>query len=193
MVFARPSANDKYEPTPRTEHKTVTVGCSLYMWAGRVNGLPRVHDSTEKRAILSSVDAFRLESGGWVHQQTSGTPPPGVCGYACAVVGDAIHFFGGDCGHEGRCYHNSIHELNTSTLRWELLAPTTSKSRAPMKKTDCGMMAFRNEEDYILFVVGGRGTTPTSWQPGALYESYFGDSVRCNEQHMFTLSTSMSQ
>ena len=45
------------------------------------------------------------------------------------------------------------------------------------------------EED-ILFVVGGLGTTPSSRQPGAQYEKTSDVRVRCNEQHMFTLSTS---
>ena len=45
------------------------------------------------------------------------------------------------------------------------------------------------EED-ILFVVGGNGTTPSSCQPGAQYEKVTDVIVRCNEQHMFTLSTS---
>ena len=44
----------------------VTYGGNLYMWAASVRGLPRVHDSPEKRAFVSSVDVFHLESGDWV-------------------------------------------------------------------------------------------------------------------------------
>ena len=64
-----------YEPASRNKHKTVVIGGKLYMWAGAVRGLPLVHDSPEKRAFVSSVDVFHLESGDWVQQLTSGTPP----------------------------------------------------------------------------------------------------------------------
>ena len=178
-----------YEPTPRYGHKTVVIGGNLYMWAGLVRGLPRVHDSPEKRAVISSVDVFHLESGDWVQQLTSGTPPLGVDGYACAAVGDELHYFGGDCGH-GDCFHNHVHKLSTSSLQWVMLSPTTSEDGAPMKKAFCGMVAFKDGEEDILFVVGGHGTTPSYHQHGAQYVKVTDVYVRCNEQHMFTLSTS---
>ena len=71
-----------------------------------------------------------------------------------------------------------------------MLSPTTSEDGAPMKKADCGMVAFKDGEEDILFVIGGSGTTPSSRQPGAQYEKITNDIVRCSEQHMFTLSTS---
>ena len=159
------------------------------MWAGSVDGLPRVHDSPEKRAFASLVDVFHLESGDWVQQLTSGTPPLGVYGYACAAVGDEVHYFGGDCGHR-YCYHNSVHKLSTSSLQWVMLSPTISESDAPMKKAYCGMVAFCDGKEDILFVVGGGGTTPSSHQPGAQYEKLTDVRTISNEQHMFTLSTS---
>ena len=178
-----------YEPTPRSGHKTIVIGGNLYMWAGLMGKLPEVHDSPEKRAVVSSVDVFNLESGDWVQQLTSGTPPLGVDGYVCAAVGDELHYFGGYCGHKG-CYHNGVHKLNTSSLQWVMLSPTTSENEVPMKKAYCGMVAFKDGKEDILFVVGGIGTTPSSCQPGAQYEKLTGVLVRCNEQHMVTLSTS---
>ena len=178
-----------YEPTPRSGHKTVVIGGNLYMWAGWVRGLPQVHDSPEKRAVVSSVDVFHLESGDWVQQLTSGTPPLGVAGYACAAVGDELHYFGGYCGH-GDCYRNGVHKLSTSSLQWMMLSGTTSEDLGPRKKGYCGMMAFKDGEEDILFVAGGIGITPSSHQPGAQYEKLTDVRVRCNEQHMFTLSTS---
>ena len=178
-----------YQPAPRDGHKTVVIGGNLYLWAGWMRRLPEVHNSPEKRAFVSSVDVFHLESGDWVQQLTSGTPPLGVGGYACAAVGDELHYFGGYCGH-GDCYHNGVHKLSTSSLQWVMLSPTTSEDRAPMKKAYCGMVAFKDGEEDILLVVGGSGTTPSSRQPGAQYEKVTGVRVRCNEQHMFTLSTS---
>ena len=188
LIFA---ASGRYEPVPRNAHKTVAIGGKLYMWAGLMKGfIPEVHDSPEKRALVSSVDVFHLENGDWVQQLTSGTPPLGVWGYACAAVGDELHYFGGYCGHDN-CFHNGVHKLSTSSLQWVMLSPTTSEDGAPMKKAYCGMVAFKDGEKDILFVVGGNGTTPSSSQPGAQYEVEAIDGyVRCNEQHMFTLSTS---
>ena len=105
------------------------------------------------------------------------------------LYGDDLHFFGGHCGHRS-CYHNGVHKLSTSSLQWAMLSPTTSEDGAPMKKAYCGMVAFKDGEEAILFVVGGSGTTPSSRQPGAQYEEIFSGCVRTNEQHMFTLSTS---
>ena len=52
------------------------------------------------------------------------------------------------------------------------------------------MVAFKDGDKDILFVVGGIGTTLSSRQPGAQYEKVTDVHVKCNEQHMFTLSTS---
>ena len=162
------------------------VGERLFLWAGgSPDGIATlVHDSAEKRAFLSRMDVFHLQSGSWKQQTTSGTPPPGMFGYTCVPVDSDLHYFGGGCGH-GYCYHNSVHKLSTSSLQWRVLAPTTTESRGPMKKRYCGMVAFKDGEEDFLFVVGGYGSTPSSRQPGAQYEN-----DRTNEQHMFSLSTS---
>ena len=184
------TVNDECEPTPRRAHKTAVIGGNLYMWAGNSPRLQQIvtHDSPEKRAVVSSVDVFHLESGDWVQQLTSGTPL-GVGGYACAAVGDELHYFGGH-NYSGHCFHNGVHKLSTSSLQWVMLSPTTSEDGAPMKKAYCDMVAFKDEQEDILFVVGGIGTTPSSCQPGAQYQRVSNVIFRCNEQHMFTLSTS---
>ena len=149
-----------------------------------------VHVCQEKiRFISSCVDVFHCENGDWVHQPTSGAPPLGVRGYGCTAVGDTLHFFGGYC-YRGNCFHNSIHSLSTSSLHWVELSPTTSEGRAPMRKNLCGTVAFKDGEEDILYVLAGRGPTPTYCQPGAQYQVVDSVSVRCNEQHMFSLSTS---
>ena len=106
------------------------------------------------------------------------------------AVSDELHYFGGDCGHYDRCRHNGVHKLSTSSLQWVMLSPTTSEDGAPMKKGCCGMVAFKDGEEDILFVVGGYGTTPSSRQPRARYEELYSGCMKTNEQHMFTLSTS---
>ena len=152
--------------------------------------IPRVHDSPEKRKLLSSVDVFQVDCGDWIRQATSGTPPLGVSGYCCTAVGDSLYYYGGDCGHDS-CYHNSVHKLSTSSLQWMMLSPSTSKSGAPMKKMNSGMVAFRDGEEDILCVVAGYGgPTPSYRQPGTQYEAAGIDRFLCNEHHMFSLSTS---
>ena len=184
------TANSRYEPAPRARHQTIRVGSNVYMWGGGVDGMPEVHDSQEKKRFISCVEVFHCETGDWIHQPTSGAPPLGVHGYGCTAVGDTLHFFGGSCFH-GNCCHNSIHSLSTSSLHWVELSPTTSEGGAPMRKCYCGTVAFKDGEEDILCIVAGWGSTPLYRQPGAQYEAaYFGDHVRCNEQHMFSLSTS---
>ena len=120
------------------------------MWAGDVDGMPKVHDSQGKRRFTSCVEVFHCETGDWMHQPTSGAPPLGVKGYGCTAVGDMLYFFGGYCNH-GNCYQNSIHSLSTSSLHWVELSPTISEGGAPMRKACCGTVAFTAEWR------GGRG------------------------------------
>ena len=187
--FLLTANNVRYEPVARRGHQTIRVGNNVYMWAGWVDGMPRVHDSQEKRRFTSCVEVFHSERGDWTRQPTSGAPPLGVSGYGCTAVGDALHFFGGWCNHYN-CYHNSIHSLSTSSLHWVELSPTTSEGGTPMTKSDCGTLAFKDGEKDILYIVAGYGPTPSYHQPGAQYEALSSDRVICNEQHMFSLSTS---
>ena len=183
--------NSRYEPAPRYVHQTIRVGSNVYMWAGMVDGMPEVHDSQEKRRFISCVEVFHCETGDWICQPTNGAPPLAVRAYGCTAVGDTLHFFGGDCYHD-KCFHNSIHSLSTSSLHWMELSPTTctSEGGAPMRKGYCGTVAFKDGEEDILYVVAGYGYTPSYRQPGAQYETFRRDRVICNEQHMFSLSTS---
>ena len=178
----------RYEPTPRYGHTPLLVGGNLYLWGGLMDGMPEVHDSPEKIKFLSSVDVFQVDSGCWIRQVTSGTPPLGASEYSCTAVGDSLYYYGGDCGHYD-CFHNSVHQLSTSSLQWMMLSPSTSESEAPMRKIDCGMVAFRDGEEDILCVVAGCGV-PSYRQPGTQYEVVASGYTMCNEHHMLNLSTS---
>ena len=60
-----------------------------------------------------------------------------------------------------------------------------------MKKSKHGgVVHFTDEEEDLLFVVGGYGPTPSSHQHGAQYKQDDDDYVSTNEQHIFSLSTS---
>lgn len=93
--------------------------------------------------------------------------------------------YGGNCGN---CWHNSLHELDTTRLNWEELASSQAKG-GPMEKGDCGMVAYSSDGKEHLCVFGGCGTlTPASQQPTAEYfedpkTSGFGWT---NEFHCFT-------
>ena len=161
----------------------------MYMWGGTINSLPPVHDSQYKRRLLSCVEVFHIKSGDWEQQKTNGVPPLGARAYGCTAVGNTLYFFGGYCHHDD-CCHNSIHSLSTSSLHWVELSPTTSEGGAPMRKSDCSTVAFKDGEEDILYVVAGWGPTPSYRQPGTQYEATGSEHVRCNEHHMFSLSTS---
>ena len=178
------------EPDSRDSHSTAVVGESLFLWAGyQQKGTPRVHDSDEKRAILSHVEIFDLQNGIWKQQTTSGTPPLGWWGYGCVAVGSDLHYFGGSCGHGISCYHNSVHKLSTSSFRWRTLASTTTKGRGPMRKGHCGLVAFNEGEEDFIFVVGGEGPTPSTRQHWARYTHVVDTCTYTNEQHLFSLNT----
>ena len=155
------------------------------MWVGVQPGLPEVHDSEEKKASSSVMEVCHLASGRWEQKPTTGTPPLGVYGYASAVIGREIFFFGGDCGHGGGCYHNSLFSFNVDTFNWKELSPT-SPHHGPMMKRYCGMVAIQLEEEAYLVVIGGSngiGQQPGT-QHGAQYESGY-----CNEIHYYKLSS----
>ena len=149
------------------------------------------HGSLEKRRYLSKVDVFNAESEGWVRhgRLTSESPLQGVSGYACAAVGDTLYYFGGWCGHDN-CFYSCIHSLSTLSLNWVLISPDTSQFGVPMRKGSGGMVAFKDDKEDVLFIVGGLGPAPSYHQHGAQYETVVGDQVVSNEQHMFSVSTS---
>ena len=158
------------------------------MWVGYQPGLPRVHDSEEKKAATSVMEVCHLASGRWEQKPTTGTPPLGVYDYAAAVIGREIFFFGGYCGH-GDCYHNSLFSFNVDTFNWKELSPT-SPHHGPMMKHYCGMVAVQLEGEAYLVVIGGSngiGQQPGT-QHGAQYESH-GILQYCNEIHYYKLSS----
>ena len=131
------------------------------MWGGVQSDLPRVHNNEEKKAMLSVVEVLHLPTGRWEQKHTTGDPPLGVSGYAAAVIGNEIFFFGGCCNHlddHGEpCCHNSLYSLNVDTLNWREILPTnrTNPNHGPQMKSSCGMIAVHiGGEDYLV-VVGG--------------------------------------
>ena len=180
------------EPAGRREHSTAIVDNQLYLWGGYQDGMPLGHDSVERLPFYSSVEVFDMNTGCWEQRTTRGSPPLGVWGYSCVAVRNELHYFGGECGRRS-CYHNSVHTLNTFTLQWRMLAPSTTEPDlgVPMQKHHCGMVHFADGEEDLLYVLGGEGRpVPSSPQHKAQYHQYGCSDVRTDEQHNFSLSKS---
>ena len=190
-VLPGPWGNQSYQPVGRGSHGTVIVKENLILWGGELGtGVPKVHDSPEKREFLSRVEILHLASGGWECRTSHGTPPLAISSYACFAIDTNVYYFGGFCGHSD-CFHNSIHQLSIPSLQWTELAPTTSDEDTPMKKSACGMVAFKELDEDILFVVGGWGSVVAAGrQKGPWRYETKSNLPATNEQHMFSLSTS---
>ena len=116
-----------------------------------------------------------------------GSPPLGVyqCGFT--VVGRRVVVYGGYCGH-GDCFHNSLHELDTTILRWTQLAPSGAEG-APLKKLGCGMVTHSSGGEEQLCVFGGYGAlNSSSHQPTAqcVESTSYPGRGWTNEFHRFT-------
>ena len=159
------------------------------MWGGYQPGLPSVHDSEEKKSATSVMEVCDLASGRWEQKPTTGATPLGIEGYAAAVIGREIFFFGGYCRHD-ESYHNSLFSFNVDTFNWKELSPT-SPHHGPMMKDWCGMVAVQLEGEAYLVVIGGsndEGQQPGT-QHGAQYEIGSYDAQYCNEIHYYKLSS----
>ena len=127
-----------------------------------------------------------MQKSVWQEKHTSGSPPLGVCACGFAVVGKKVVTYGGYCGHD-YCWHNSLHELDTTTLQWKELAPSDAEG-APMKKSDCGVVVYSRDGKKQLYVLGGFGDLQTAtFQPGAEYVNLakYPDYACTNELHCF--------
>ena len=136
----------------------------------------------DKSLLLSTVQCFDVYSETWRERPVEGAPPPGIYDGASASSGQCLYTFGGG---DGSAYHNSLHQLDTSsaTLNWTQLS-TPDSSSGPMKKSDCGMIAYGSH----LVVFGGVGSPCGPTQPGAEFVKNDDDPDGdrwSNELHVF--------
>ena len=158
------------------------------MWAGTQLGLPRVHDSEEKRRITSNIQHFTPSTGQWITRGTTGTPPLGVVQYCCTAINDLLYYFGGECGHD-KCYHNSITQLDTVSLQWRELEPTDA-TRPVMRRGHGGMISFEHDGVHHLLMIGGIGSKPAVQLPHYKYIELSSGRWRTNEHSMYNISLS---
>lgn len=141
MYSAMPSPPDQaYEPLLRTGHVTVEVEGRGYVCSGYAGSGQYISPSV--------IEVFDPETGLWHKQPATGEIPLAVRGCAYATIGSKIYIFG---GYDGNSYHNSLHELDLSTMIWREVRPR-NPSDGPQRKTWCGMVAYGNNS---LVVMGG--------------------------------------
>ena len=157
-----------------------------------MENLPKVHSSTEKTQMLSAVEVFDPQTLLWERKPTTGNPPLGTYWNAYTTQGKYLYTFGGYCGH-GKCYHNSVHQLDVNNLQWrERVA--VNPGDAPMKKWQCGMVScsLGEDEDYLC-VFGGWGILSQTHKN--MKHEFVADRanlgcVWSNELHLFNLKKS---
>ena len=178
----------QYKLNGRAFHHTQVIDDSLYLWGGSQPNLPLVHNNDEKRRLTSQLQIFNITSGKWDTKPTRGNPPLGVVRYACTTFNNKIYYFGGWCRHDN-CYHNSLNELDTSTLIWTQISPTDDR-RPVMKRCTSGMMLTEYRGVHRLLVIGGTGSPPSTKLPQAQYTDLTSGMICTNEQNLYNISTS---
>ena len=172
------------------EHSAPVVGESLFVWGGSRPDYPRVHESPQKMKLYSTIDRLDFRTGRWSSHVTRGTSPPlGPHGYFCTVRNTDIFYMGGWCGHDS-CYHNDVNSFNTLTYEWNKLI---SSSDIVMKRAYGNMVCMESMGTEYLLVIGGHGSTPTTYQSHYQYDQLVDGRVRTNEHNLLNLSTSKIQ
>ena len=178
---------DIYQLGEISSHSAPVVGESVFVWGGNRPDLPSVHDSPQKRKLLSTIDRLEFSTGRWSSHVTRGTSPPlGAMGYFCTTRNTDIFFFGGLCGDD-LCYHNDVNSFNSLTYEWSNIIPT---SDAVMKRGAGGMVYIESMGTEYLFMIGGNGSTPTTYQSQYQYIQMVNGRICTNEQNLLNLSTS---
>ena len=176
---------EQYKLDRRIHHSTQVIGDNLYLWGG--NDVPSVHNNDEKRRLTSQIAIFNITSGIWNSRPTNGNPPLGVQGYLSTLSNGKIFFFGGSCNHDS-CYHNSLNELDVSTLTWTQLQPTDDNVIV-MKRGYGGIMSSEQEGHHSLLLIGGHGPSPSIQLSQAQYYQLSVGIVSTNEQNIYDLKT----
>ena len=172
-----------HRPSPRFSHGAAAVGGKCYLWGGCVQ------DFTEsgRRELASTVKIFDPHLETWEEHHTTGVPPPGLYSGACTSLLDSLYWFG---GNDGTSFYNSLHRLETTTLKWREIQPL-NQADGPMRKIGCGMVSFLQDK---LAMFGGYGIPTGPTQPGAMFtmnaRSTDG-SGWSNELHVFNITEGM--
>ena len=167
----------KYEPLPRFDHVSQSVGSKVLVQGGRTKDF-----SEKSRQHLSSVvETFDPYSELWEQRQVEGdAPSPGTYRAASASLHDDLFTFG---GWTAKIFFNTLRRLDTKTWRWYQLSP--QNAGAPMPKAGCGMILFGDN----LGVFGGYGLPRGPTEPRSfIKDTRFADGRGwTNEFHVYHL------
>lgn len=162
------------EPSPRWGHVSASVEGNICMLGGNTENF-----AMEKKELSSSINCFNPLSESWTNTEISGLPPSGLYSGACASAGHHLYMYGGTDASGSDS--TSLHQLDLMTRTWNQLS-----SDGPMKKLECGMVAYSNQ----LVLFGGYGVLPSgSIQPGSEFASdgNIDGSGWTNELHTYDL------
>ena len=171
----------KYEPLPRFDHISESVGRKVVVQGGRTK------DFSEKRVqhlASAVVEIFDPYSELWEQRQVTGDVPlPGVYDTASASLNDILFSFGGTDGLGN--FFNTLRRLDTKTWRWCQLSPQNAEG-APMPKVACGMISFRDS----LGVFGGYGIPRGPTEPQSFIKNtrYIDGRGWTNMFHIYQLN-----
>uniref|UniRef100_A0A1X7TZD4 Uncharacterized protein n=1 Tax=Amphimedon queenslandica TaxID=400682 RepID=A0A1X7TZD4_AMPQE len=84
------------------------------------------------------------------------------------------------------CFHNDVNSFNSLTYEWSNIKPT---SDAVMKRGFGGMVCMESIGTEYLFMIGGNGSTPTTYQSQYQYIQMVTGRICTNEQNLLNLST----
>ena len=172
------SGSDNYEPLPRFGHISVRVGSKVVVQGG----VTKDFSEKSKQHLSSVVEIFDPYSESWEQRQVEGNAPsPGTYIAASASLHDDLFSFG---GYDGQDLFNTVHRLDTKTWCWSQVSPQNADG-APMPKSGCGMIVFRNS----LVVFGGIGVPRGPTEPQSFIDIKYTDSSGwTNEFHTYNLS-----
>ena len=165
-------AQSLYEPDPRYGPCSAVIDGELCVWGG-------------KMVATTSLQVYHPCLESWRQLHTQSPPPSGL--YLCASAhSENYYVYGGveGDGSDGGC----LHRLDTKTSSWALLAAHSAD--APMKKTACGMIMYKNS----VIIIGGWGIRNGPIQPGSEWMKLNKDDEqdpntkgRTNEMHKYDL------
>ena len=171
------------EPTPRFSHCAAAVGGKCYLLGGFVQDFL----GNGRKKLVSTVEIFDPYLETWEKHPTTGDPPPGLYDAACTSVLNSLYWFG---GWDGLFFYNSLHRLDTTTLKWTELQPE-NEDEGPMRKKWCAMVSF--SPDQLATFGGYAHPTKSPIQSGATFiDNPFSSGMGwSNELHVFDITRSM--
>ena len=170
-------SSTKYEPLPRIGHISGRVGSKVAVQGGRTKDF----SDKSRQELNSVVEILDPYSELWEQRQVEGDAPS--YGAASASLCDDLFSFGGT---DGRQRFNTLHRLDSKTWCWSQVSPQNADG-APMPKTSCAMIAFRNS----LVVLGGYGVPRGPTEPQSFILSTTSGNGWTNELHICNLSEGM--